>query len=127
MTQEEVVLAFWEAIASNDFAEAAGWLTEDFEGYWPQSSEAVVGRKNFTEINAGYPAAGPWRFRVNSIVADGDRVVTDVSITDGSVKARAITFHTVRDGLISRQREYWPESYEAPAWRRRWVEIREEL
>lgn len=34
----EVVLAFWQAMETNDFAHAAQFLSEDFEGHWPQSS-----------------------------------------------------------------------------------------
>lgn len=60
---------------------------------------------------------------INSIVSDGNQVVTDVSITDGSLKAKAITFHTIENGLISKQTEYWPDDYPAPDWRKPWVTI----
>ncbi len=39
------------------------------------------------------------------------------------MNAKAITFHTVENELITRQTEYWPENYEAPEWRRQWVGI----
>ena len=123
MTAKDVVLQFWQAMRGNDFDAAAQWLAEDFENYAPQSSEVIVGRANFAAVNANYPAAGRWQFDVNTIVAEGDQVVTDVAITDGVVAARAITFHTVVDGLISRQTEFWPDDYAAPAWRAAWVRI----
>jgi ketosteroid isomerase-like protein len=108
---------------SNDFTAAARWLAEDFENYAPQSSEVIRGRANFANINTHYPANGQWQFRVNQLVAQGDQVVTDVSITDGTVAARAITFHTVANGLITRQTEFWPDDYPAPAWRAAWVSV----
>lgn len=123
MEAKEVVLAFWQAMKSNDFAKASEWLSVDFEGFWPQSRELIVGRENFTSINSYYPANGVWRFDIHSVVGDGDTVVTDVSITDGVQKARAITFHTVADGLICKQKEFWPESMPAPEWRAQWVKI----
>ncbi len=121
MNSKQVVLAFWEAMRSNDFVAASEWLTEDFEGQWPQSLERICGRKNFSAINTAYPADGRWEFLINAIVCEGDVVVTDVSISDGSVKARAITFSTVQNGLISKQVEFWPDDYEAPQWRAQWV------
>ncbi len=123
MEAKEVVLAFWQAMKSNDFAKASEWLSVDFEGFWPQSRELIVGRENFTAINSYYPANGVWRFDIHSVVGDGTTVVTDVSITDGVQKARAITFHTVENGLICKQKEFWPEPMPAPDWRPQWVKI----
>ena len=121
MNAKKVVLLFWEAMKSNDFFKASEFLSEDFQGIWPQSDELIIGRKNFAEINSFYPANGKWLFNINSVVCEGHQVVTDVSITDSVQKARVITFHTVKNGLISKQLEFWPEDYEAPEWRSKWV------
>ncbi len=123
MTPKDVVSAFWDARATNDFAAASLWLAPDFQGFWPQSKEQIKGRNDFAAINTAYPAAGRWQFDVQAIVAEGDTVVTDVAITDGAINTRAITFHTVKDGLITHQREYWPDDYPAPAWRAQWVTV----
>lgn len=120
---KEAVLAFWAAMGSNDFHKASELLTEDFRGFWPQSGELIEGRRNFAEINTSYPANGLWRFRIDRAVAQGDQVVTDVEVTDGTLVARAVTFHTVRDGLIASQVEYWPDDFEAPEWRAKWVRV----
>ena len=72
MNSKEVVLAFWDAMKTNDFAKASEWLSPDFEGFWPQSGELIVGRDNFTAINSFYPANGTWEFVVHSIVCDGE-------------------------------------------------------
>jgi hypothetical protein len=123
LTAKEVVEAFWNAMRTNEFELAASWLSEDFEGYWPQSNELTLGRENFISINTAYPAKGKWTFHQNSIVAENNRVVTDVSISDGTLKVRAITFHTVKAGKICHQIEFWPDEYPAPEWRRQWVSI----
>ena len=108
---------------TNDFGAASALLAEDYELYWPQSSERILGRANFVAVNKHYPANGLWQFTVDRLLADGDGVVTDVGVTDGVVKARAITFSIVKNGLIVRQLEYWPDTFEPPAWRREWVEL----
>ena len=123
MNSKEVVLAFWDAMKSNDFVKASKCLSPNFEGYWPQSGELILGRDNFVAINSFYPANGRWLFKIHSIVCEGDTVVTDVSITDGIQKARAITFHTVENGLIRKQKEFWPDDMEAQAWRAQWVKV----
>jgi hypothetical protein len=73
-------------------------------------------------INVEYPTSGTWRFTINRIVANATEVVSDVFITDGTQAARAITFHTIQDGLIIKQVEFWPENYTAPENRRHLVE-----
>lgn len=68
MNAKEVVTAFWQAMQSNDFYKASEWLSEDFEGVWPQSSEKIVGRDNFAALNTNYPSHGIWTFEIHSIV-----------------------------------------------------------
>ena len=122
MNYRQILENFWETMAANDFHAAAQLLHDDYTLEWPQSGERIRGRDNFAAINAFYPAEGKWTFKINDIVADGDMVVTDVSVSDGKRQDRAITFSTVRDGKIWKQVEFWPESFEAPAWRMQWVE-----
>lgn len=113
---------FWQTMETNDFRAAAELLHDEFTLDWPQSGERIRGRENFVNINAAYPAQGKWHFTINHIAADGDLVVTHVSVTDGKLNDRAITFSTVRDGKIWKQVEFWPESFAAPEWRAKWVE-----
>ena len=123
MNAKEVVIAFWKAMESNDFYKASELLSEDFECFWPQSCELIVGRANFAEINTNYPANSAWTFHINSIICEDNRVVTDVDVSDGTISARTITFHTVENELISRQTEFWPDDFHPPEWRRQWVRI----
>lgn len=122
MTPKEVVLAYWQAMRSNDFAAASLWLADDITIDWPQSRERIRGRANFIAINAAYPAQGPWTFVLNRVLGQGDEVVTDVTVSDGAMTARALTFHRVAGGRIAAQIEYWPDEYPAPGWRSQWVE-----
>ncbi len=123
LTPKQVVANYWNAMAENDFyAVAKQWLSDDFECIWPQSNERISGRENFSAINSEYPSNGDWLFTIHTLVEEGTQVVSDVTITDGTVVAKAITFHTVFNGKITKQTEYWPDDYEAPEWRRSWVQ-----
>ena len=119
---KEMLEAFWAAMQTNDFKRAGELLHDDYILEWPQSGERIRGRANFVAVNENYPAHGRWEFTVHHILAEGDDVVSDVSVTDGVVQARVITFSTVRDGRILRQTEFWPDPFEPAAWRTQWVE-----
>jgi len=88
----EVVHVFWRLMATNDFYCLKQILAEDFVLEWPQSKERIRGAKTFAQINAEYPANGPWRFTVHRVFGNGEHAVSDVSVTDGVVSARAISF-----------------------------------
>lgn len=126
MDGKDVVRGFWAAMQTNDFFAAAEWLAEGYELRWPQSGEVMRGRAAFARVNTDYPAQGRWRFDLRRIVAEGDEVVTEVGVTDGEMVATAVTFHTVVEGKIARQLEYWPDPFPAPAWRAQWVEVEED-
>lgn len=119
---QRIVEQFWTTMATNDFQAVGQLLHDDYILDWPQSGERIRGRDNFAAINEHYPAAGHWRFMIHRLLADDSGVVTEVTVTDGAIVGRAITFSEVRDGKIIRQTEYWPDPFEAPAWRAQWVE-----
>jgi ketosteroid isomerase-like protein len=118
----QVVRRFWERMQTNDFPSVAAVLAPDFVLEWPQTRERIRGAERFVRMNAEYPAHGRWRFTIHRIVGDQHEAVSDVSVTDGALQARAITFFEVADGLVRRITEYWPEPYDAPADRAHLVE-----
>ena len=123
MNNKQILENFWATMETNDFYAAAQLLHDDYILEWPQSGERILGRDNFAAINKNYPAEGKWHFTINQIIVEGDLVVSDVSVTDGKITGRAITFSTIRDEKIWKQIEFWPDPFEAPAWRTQWVEI----
>ena len=117
MAAREVVEAFWAAMRANDWDAAAAHFANGFLVDWPCSGERITSRADYAEIQRRYPAAGRWKFDVHRLVAEGDLVVTELTVTDGAVSARAIFISEVAGDRIVRQLEYWPEAYEPPAWR----------
>jgi hypothetical protein len=119
---EAVVREFWRLMATNDFHAVKAVLGEGLVVEWPQSKERIVGAENFARMNAEYPAHGPWRFTLNRLVASGEQVVTQVSVSDGVQHAEPVSFFTVRGSRIVAMQEYWPEPFEASSHRRHLVE-----
>ncbi len=119
---KQVVEGFWAAMQTNNFKAAGDFLDDEYVLEWPQSGERIRGRTNFVAVNEHYPAHGRWEFRIHQILAEGNEVVSDVSVTDGAITGRAITFTTVRDGKILHQTEFWPDPFEPATWRAEWVE-----
>jgi len=119
---KQIVEGFWTAMQTNDFHAAGQFLHDDYVLEWPQSGERIRGRGNFVAINDNYPAHGRWEFAIHQIIAEGDQVVSDISVTDGVITGRVITFSTIRNGKILHQTEFWPDPFEPATWRAEWVE-----
>ena len=124
-TAVELILEFFKRMNTNDFQTVGELLADDYLLEWPQSGERIRGRENFVAVNQEYPALGPWRFTINTIVVNEDEAASDVSVTDGTQAARALTFTTVKNGKIIKQIEYWPEKFPAPENRHHLVEMME--
>ncbi len=113
MTSRDVVAGFWEAMRANDWERAAGYLTPECVIDWPCSGERIVGRKDFAAIQARYPTnTARWSFDIHRLLADGDTVVSEVTVTDGEQAARIVAFSDVDGEQIAHQVEYWPMAYE---------------
>jgi ketosteroid isomerase-like protein len=118
----QLVERLWSMFDSGDF-DVGALLHDDFVCEWPQSGECIRGRDNFIAINANYPR----RVRIDLLRAltAGDTVVTEIAATDPDDPTRvdrAVSFFDFRDGRIVHLREFWPDPFEAAAWRAQWVE-----
>ena len=118
----ETVREFWRLMATNDFQSVAAVLDEQFILEWPQSNERILGAERFARMNSEYEAHGAWKFKLNRLVAADTEVVSEVEVSDGVQNARAISFFTVRHGMIIKLVEFWPEPYPAPESRAHLVE-----
>jgi SnoaL-like domain len=106
---------FWLLMGTNDFDQVTRLLANEFVLDWPQTKERIRGPENFAQFNREYPAHGPWQFTVHRIVGNESEAVSDVTVSDTVISARAISFFTVVNGKVTRIIEYWPEPYQAPS------------
>jgi ketosteroid isomerase-like protein len=122
MTPVEVVRQVWERIDARDWDGFAALLAENVQLEYPHTGERFSGRRNLVAINAEFPKG--WSIYVLRILADGDTVVSEVSVPMDGVESRAVTIWTVRDGLIAEATEYWTTAGgdDAPQWRKAYTD-----
>lgn len=120
MNSEETVSALWRLFDQRRFEDTRSLLADDFVADWPQTRERIPGPENFIQLNRAYP--GQWRCHLKDIVAAGDRVATEVDITDGERIVHATSFFTLRDDRIVAVREFFADTGEPPFDRSQWAE-----
>jgi len=128
-----IVCKFWNYFNLCEWDSAKNLLAEDFEAYWPQSKERVIGRDNFIEINRNYP--GSRKIQVENSQCEYDRwdkiykvsTITNIKWEKPNGKKEelyAISFFEIdSDEIINSALEYWAVTYPAPAWRKHLVEV----
>lgn len=139
-SNEDVVRAYMRANEAGDLDLLSALRHRDWTSEWPQSGERIRGDANMRAIMEHFPGGQP-ELKANRIVGSEDRwVLTPVysvqrivgsgdswwgdgtiRYPDGSTWNYAI-FVELRDGLIYRETEYFAEPFEAPEWRKPFVE-----
>jgi ketosteroid isomerase-like protein len=123
MEAARVVRELWHRIQARDWSGLRQLLDEELVVEWPVSNELIVGRDNYVAVNAEYPEG--WSIDVLRIVAGADTVVSEVEVPHETLGVfRAVSFWTVRHGLVAHAREYWtqPGADQSPAWRAAYVQ-----
>jgi len=118
----DVVREYWRLMATNDFDAVAAVLAPEFVLEWPLSNERIRGADRFARMNHEYVAHGRWQFTIVRLFGDANDAVSEVDVTDGVQRAKAISFFTCENGKIGRLVEFWPEPYPPRADRAHLVE-----
>ena len=96
---------------------------EDYVLEMPQSGERIRGRERVRAFQKAYPTPPTSGIRLRRVlVKEGLWVVEgDLDYGGGQVLEVVLIFE-LRDGKMWRDRWYFAEPFEAPEWRRQWVE-----
>ena len=116
--------------SSGDVEELArqipGMASEDMVQEWPQSGERIRGRDNIMAVNEHYEGAtgSAPKLTLRRIVRPGKAWVAEGTIDygDGTPVSVVSILETDADGKIMRETDYFANPFEAPEWRRQWVE-----
>jgi hypothetical protein len=104
----------------DDVARASEIYADDAVVEWPQGGERIRGRTNIIAFRSTYPARQ--EFEVHRITGCHDLWVNEYTIRYDDEPVMAVGLMEFRDGKVVRERIYFGDSWEPPAWRARWVE-----
>ena len=96
---------------------------------WPQSGEIIRGRDNIRAVNESYDRStgtAP-KMTVRRVLQPGEAWIIEGTIDygDGVPVSAVSILETDSEGKISHETDYFANPFEAPAWRREWVESAE--
>lgn len=104
----------------DDIARASEIYAEDAVVEWPQGRERVRGKANIVAFRSTYPTR--MEFEIHRITGRDDLWVNEYTIRYDDKPVLAVGIMEFRDGLVVRERIYFGDPWDPPAWRARWVE-----
>ncbi|WP_158786145.1 nuclear transport factor 2 family protein [Granulicella sp. L46] len=113
--------AHWRASADGEADAEHDIYAEDSICDYPQSGERILGRKNLQALRSHHPGK-PSGFQVRRIVGGDDLWVTEYTIVYQGKPAFTVSIMEFRDGKVVHETQYFADPFEAPAWRKQWVE-----
>ncbi len=117
----ESLNAHWRASSSGDLEAEHAIYAEDAVCEYPQSGERIVGRSNLQALRGHHPGK-PSGFNVRRMLGSGDLWVTEYTITYQGRSAYTVSIMEFRNGKVAHETQYFAEPFDAPSWRRQWVQ-----
>jgi ketosteroid isomerase-like protein len=113
--------AHWHASAVGDANAEHDIYDDDVICDYPQSGERILGRSNLQALRSHHPGK-PSGFKVKRILGNGDLWITEYTITYQGRLAYTVSIMEFRNGKVVHETQYFGDPFEAPAWRRQWVQ-----
>ncbi|HSY36415.1 MAG TPA: nuclear transport factor 2 family protein [Acidobacteriaceae bacterium] len=117
----EALEAHWRASAEGDVEAEHDIYADDAICEYPQSGERILGRKNLQALRSHHPGK-PSGFQVRRLLGREDLWVTEYTITYQGRPAFTVSIMEFREGKVVHETQYFADPFEAPAWRKQWVE-----
>jgi ketosteroid isomerase-like protein len=113
--------AHWRASADGDADAEHDIYADDAICDYPQSGERILGRANLQALRSHHPGK-PSGFEVKRILGSGNLWVTEYTIQYKGQRAFTVSIMEFRDGKVVHETQYFADPFEAPAWRKQWVQ-----
>jgi hypothetical protein len=117
----ETLTAHCEASAAGDANAEHDIYHDDSICDYPKSGERILGRNNPQALRSHHPGK-PSGFKVRWMLGNGDLWITDYTITHQGRPAYTASIMEFRNGKVGHETQYFADPFEAPAWRRQWVQ-----
>ena len=111
--------------STDDIVRASDIYADDAVLEFPQGRERIRGKADIIAFRSAYPARVT--FEIHRTTGRLDLWVNEYTIRyDGEKAFRVVGIMEFRDGKVVRERIYFGEPWDPPAWRAQWVEPMEE-
>ncbi|HEX8761820.1 MAG TPA: nuclear transport factor 2 family protein [Pseudonocardiaceae bacterium] len=104
----------------DDIVRASEIYADDAVLEWPQGGERIRGKANIIAFRSAYPAR--LDFQMHRTIGCHNLWVNEYTIRYDERPYRVVGIMEFRDGKVVRERIYFGEPWEPPAWRAQWVE-----
>jgi ketosteroid isomerase-like protein len=130
MDDDQMVARIRELFEFGDMQEygkaMAEMSSDDIVQEWPQSGERIRGKANIAKMNEGYSAntgTAP-KATLRRVLKPGDAWIIESTIDygDGTPVSAVSIIELGADGKIARETDYFANPFEAPEWRKQFVE-----
>jgi hypothetical protein len=111
----------WQASAAEDADAEHDIYADDAICDYPQSGERILGRKNLQALRSNHPGK-PSGFNVRRMVGSENLWVTEYTINYQDKAAFTVSIMEFRGGKVIHETQYFADPFEAPAWRKQWVQ-----
>jgi hypothetical protein len=118
----EALDAHWTASADGDTNAEHDIYKDDAICDYPQSGERIFGRHNLQALRSHHPGK-PSGFKVRRIQGKGNLWITEYTIVYQGKPAFTVSIMEFRDGKVVHETQYFADPFEAPAWRKQWVQV----
>src|SRR5215212_9586675 len=106
---------------ADDIVRASEIYADDAVVEWPQGGERLRGKANIIAFRSTYPARQ--QFELHRITGCHDFWVNEYTIRYDDRSVMVVGLMEFRDDKVVRERIYFGEPWEPPAWRAQWVEL----
>jgi hypothetical protein len=113
--------AHWRASAAGDLIAEHDIYDDEVVCEYPQSGERILGRRNLQALRGHHPDK-PSGFEVRRVQGSGNLWVTEYRISYRTQSALVVSIMEFGESKVTRETQYFAEAFEAPAWRKQWVE-----
>jgi hypothetical protein len=111
----------WQASAAGDADAEHDIYDNDVICDYPQSGERILGRSNLQALRSHHPGK-PSGFNVRRILGTGKLWITEYTINYQGHPAFTVSIMEFRDRKVIHETQYFADPFEAPAWRKQWVQ-----
>jgi SnoaL-like protein len=109
------------AASTDDIVRASQIYADDAVLEFPQGKERIRGRADIISFRSAYPARVT--FRMHRTIGRQDLWVNEYEIRyDDADPLNVVGIMEFADGKVVRERIYFGQPWDPPAWRARWVE-----